>query len=86
MHSYMYARIKFHTYRDIISEKSVSVSRKRELQQIKDYQSLQLILETMASTSQAIDWGLRTPRTQQHLQKSTGDHVSARISENGVDT
>ena len=49
MHIYMYARIKFYTYRDIISELIVTVSRKRELKQIKDYQSLQLILETMAS-------------------------------------
>jgi hypothetical protein len=39
MHNYMYARIKFHTYRDIISEQSVTVSRKRELKQLKDYQS-----------------------------------------------
>ena len=39
MHNYIYVRIKFHTYRDIISEKSVTVSRKREKQQLKDYQS-----------------------------------------------
>ena len=39
MHNYMHARIKFHTYRDIISDWSVTVSRKRELQQIEDYQS-----------------------------------------------
>ena len=44
MHNYMYARIKFHTYRDIISEKSVTVSRKREKQQ-KDYQSYTTYLE-----------------------------------------
>ena len=46
MHNYMYARIKFHTYRDIISELISTVSRKGEKQQLKDYQSLQLILET----------------------------------------
>ena len=39
MHIYMYARIKFHTYRDILSEYLAAVSRKREKQQIKDYQS-----------------------------------------------
>ena len=39
MHNYMYAKIKFHTYSDIISEESVTVSRKRELKQLKDYQS-----------------------------------------------
>ena len=37
MHNYMYARIKFHTYRDIISELISTVSRKK--QQLKDYQS-----------------------------------------------
>ena len=38
---YMYARMKFHTYRDIISELISTVSRKGEKQQLKDYQSLQ---------------------------------------------
>ena len=49
MHIYMYARIKFHTYRDIISELISTVSRKGEKQQLKDYQSLQLILKMKAS-------------------------------------
>ena len=49
MHNYIYARIKFHTYRDIISKLISTVSRKGEKQQLKDYQSLQLILETKAS-------------------------------------
>ena len=31
--------IKFHTYRDITSEKSVTVSRKRELKQLEDNRS-----------------------------------------------
>ena len=47
MHIYMYAMIKFHTYRDIISELISTVSRKGE-KQLKDYQSLQFILETKA--------------------------------------
>ena len=38
MHIYMYAMIKFHTYRDIISELISTVSRKGE-KQLKDYQS-----------------------------------------------
>ena len=32
---------------------------------------LRLILETEAHTPQAVDWGLRTPRTQQHLQRTS---------------
>ena len=46
MHIYMYDSIKFHTYRDIISELISTVSQKGEKQQLKDYQSLQLIQKT----------------------------------------
>ena len=39
----------------------------------------------MLQTSQAIDWGLRTPRTQQHLQRtspqlSPSEQQQARVS------
>jgi hypothetical protein len=40
--------------------------RKREI--IRD---LCLILEMKAPTSQAVDWGLRTPSTHQHLHKTS---------------
>ena len=71
MHIYMYARIKFHTYRDIISELISTVSRKGEKQQLKDYQSLQLILEMGTPNFTGNRLGLRTPRTQQHLHKTS---------------
>ena len=71
MHNYMYARIKFHTYRDIINEQSVTVSRKRETKTIKRLSELySLSWKWKLQTSQAIDWGLRTPRTQHHLQNT----------------
>ena len=71
MHNYMYARIKFHTYRDFISELISTVSRKGEKQQLKDYKSLQLILETETPNFTGNRLGLRTPRTQQHIQKTS---------------
>ena len=71
MHNYMYARIKFHTYRDFISELISTVSRKGEKQQLKDYKSLQLNLETETPNFTGNRLGLRTPRTQQHLQKTS---------------
>ena len=44
---------------------------KEKKQQIKDYQSYTAYPRNDGLTSQAIDWGLRTPRTQQHLQKTS---------------
>ena len=68
----MYDRIKFHTYRDIISEQSVTVSQKREKTTNKRLSELySLFWKRSLQTSQAIDWGLRMPRTQQHLQKTS---------------
>jgi len=44
------------------------MSRKRDLQQIKDYQRYTaLSWKRWLQTSQVIDQGLRAPRTQQHI-------------------
>ena len=46
------------------------MSRKRNLQLLKDYQRYTVLSwKRQLHTSQAIDRGLRTPRTQQHLQE-----------------
>ena len=38
MHNYMYARIKFHTYSDVIMEYWATMSRKKRLRTLNDYQ------------------------------------------------
>jgi hypothetical protein len=61
---YMHARIKFHAYS---WQKWITVQyhvRKRKI--VRD---LRLILETKTPNITGSDWGLRTPRTPQHLHK-----------------
>jgi hypothetical protein len=55
--TYMHARIKFHAYSDI-NMYTETVSRKKK----KDYQRFTLNPGNEGS-SQAVDWGFRTPST-----------------------
>jgi len=83
MHIYMYTKIKFRTYRDIISELINTVSRKGEKQQLKDYQSLQLIQEMETPNFTGNRLGVATPRTQHHLQKTSQQLFLLRSSKQG---
>jgi hypothetical protein len=59
VHTYMHARIKFHAYSDI-KVNTETVSRK-EKGRLSEYYALSW--KRRLQTSQAIDWGLRTPST-----------------------
>ena len=68
MHNYMYAKIKFHTYSDVIMAKWATMSRKRDLQQLKDLSEIHSFnWKRRLYTSQAIDRGLHAPRNLQSL-------------------
>jgi hypothetical protein len=59
VHTYMHARIKFHAYSDIkVNTETVSRKKKKDLSEIYAES-----WKRRHQTSQAIDWGLRTPST-----------------------
>ena len=76
MHNYMYVRIKFHTYSDIIMAKCAIMSCKRDLQQLKNLSEIhKLQLKMTAPHFIGNRPGLHAPRTQQHLQQTSSSFV-----------